>query len=397
MKMRLYPTQPEVILSIMMVVLLVVPGCRNDHPGFSANDPMVPSPLPSELVKDFEVAYTQQLTDSLAKLLHPDFQMILPAETCELRNRPLDATFDKAEMVSINSNIFSGLAGRDASGYAVPGVNSIVISLFEPQGDWIPITRETEFFSEYEGLWASYKINIQFYNAEQTHKYDVKQQVNFYVTAGTKGDNTGLQLLGVQGLPVYSETGTALTTWSAVLVFFDLEPWTVENDYIGSAVCGRCHADIYTDYLVSGHSEQFMSDQTAPLDPGDTDCGSCHATGYDPVGETWELDGVACEACHGMGRIHSRSSAAQDIVINLDEEFCWECHDIYLNHPVSETGDTVRATTHPGGCLPCHDPHISARLDIDRAIVTDCADCHTSDTKRFRQKGGCGKGSEPHN
>lgn len=378
-----------------MAALLVVTGCGKDDLGHPTAGPTAPSPLPSGLVQDFGTAYTEKLTDSLAELLHPDFQMILPSETCGLWNRPPGTTFDKTEMVSICSHMFSGLVGRDASGNVVPAVDSIVISQFEPEGDWTPITQETEFFSEHEGLWASYKVNIQFHNAEQTHKYDVRQQVNFYVSAVTNGDHAGLKLLGIRGLPLDSATESQLSTWSAVLLFFDLEPWTMENDYMGSAICGRCHPDIYTDYLVSGHSKPFMSDPTAPLDPGDTDCGSCHATGFDPVRETWELDGVACEACHGMGRIHSRSTSAQDIVINLDEEFCWECHDIFLNHPVSETGNTWRGVSHPGGCLPCHDPHISARFDIDRAVVTDCVDCHTSDTKQLKPEGGHGRNSEP--
>lgn len=382
MKMRKYSIHPAMTLGIIMASLLAIPGCGSDDPVDPETDPDVPSAVPNGLVQEFGSAYANILTDSLSELLHPDFQMILPSETCELWNRPNDTTLDKAEFTSINHNMFSGQAGQDVSGNYVPAVGSIVMNVLEPLGEWIPITPETGFFGEYEGLWASYDIHIYFISPEQTPTFEVRQQVKFFVAEVEDDDGIGLGLLGIRELHMDPDSGMDLATWSAVLLDFEVEPWAVENDYIGAEICSRCHAEIYADYLVSGHSKPFMADQIAKLVPGDTECGSCHSTGYDPVTETWEQDGVTCEACHGMGRTHSRSSAAQDIVVNLDEEFCWECHDIFLSHPYRESGSTFRATSHPGGCLPCHDPHISARLDIDRAIVTDCVDCHISDTNQ---------------
>lgn len=377
--MRLDSIHTFVILGVAMVCLFGFPGCGNDDPGEPEAHPEVAPDLPSGLVQDFGSAYSNQLTDSVSDLLHPDFRMILSASTCELWNRPLGSAVGKAEMVSIAGNMFSGLAGRDASGETVPAVEGIIVNSLEPLGEWIPITRDNGIFGEYEGLWAGYTINIKFYGPEQTLAYEVLQQVEIFVAGVSVDGETGLGILGIRELPVDPETEKDITTWSAVLLDFEVEPWTVENGYIGADICGRCHVEIYADYLVSGHSNHFMPGQAMKRDPGDTDCGRCHTTGYDPVTETWEQNAVTCEACHGMGRIHSRTSAVQDIVIDLDEEFCWECHDIYLNHPYSEAGATWRATSHPGGCLPCHDPHISARLDIERAILFDCADCHTSD------------------
>ncbi|MEN8007444.1 MAG: multiheme c-type cytochrome, partial [Candidatus Krumholzibacteriota bacterium] len=391
MKMRICSIHPVVIIGITMASLLVVPGCGNDDPVDPEADPEVPFTLPSRLVQEFGSAYTNKLTDSLSELLHPDFRMILPSETCELWNLPKDTTFDKSEMTSIIRNMFSGQAGRDVSGVSVPAVGGIAMDILGPLGEWIPITPETGFFGEYEGLWARYDINIQFHDPEQTPTFEVRQQVDFYVAEVTDDDGIGLRLLGIRELPMAPDAGKDLATWSAVLLDFEVESWTVENDYIGAEMCGRCHAEIYADYLVSGHSKPFMENQIAKLDPGDTECGVCHSTGYDPVTGTWEQDGVTCEACHGMGRIHSRSSAVQDIVINLDEEFCWECHDIFLSHPYRESGSTWRGTSHPGGCVPCHDPHISARLDIERAILFDCADCHTSDKNQVGVDGSYGR------
>jgi Cytochrome c554 and c-prime len=198
----------------------------------------------------------------------------------------------------------------------------------------------------------------------------------------TPGDPiSGPKIPSARGLGLGTGPDTDPTSWDAIPVLLHPEPWVVENAYIGPAMCGKCHAEIYADYLVSGHSQPFLSDDLSTSEvkssPEYTDCGRCHTTGYDPIAETWEQDCVTCEACHGMGRIHSRTMAEEDIVIYRDEEFCWGCHDIPLHHPNSESGPTFRETSHPGGCGPCHDPHISVRLDPERAIVSDCIDCHT--------------------
>ena len=30
------------------------------------------------------------------------------------------------------------------------------------------------------------------------------------------------------------------------------------SPYVGSVICAHCHEDIYTDYLTTGHSQQFQ-------------------------------------------------------------------------------------------------------------------------------------------
>ena len=104
------------------------------------------------------------------------------------------------------------------------------------------------------------------------------------------------------------------------------------------------------------------------------DCGACHATGYVPgVEATWELDSVACEACHGPGRLHSISQLASDIVVERSSESCNQCHD----HGHSSAPHSSGHGPFGVECLACHEPHISVRFDTERAILKDCVDCHT--------------------
>ena len=45
-----------------------------------------------------------------------------------------------------------------------------------------------------------------------------------------------------------------------------ITPPIKNNPYVGAMVCGRCHEEIYTDYLTTGHSQQFqlVADGQAP-------------------------------------------------------------------------------------------------------------------------------------
>ena len=70
------------IPGFFITALLFTPGCGSNDPGDPASDQESAPPPPSELVQNLGEVYTLQLTNSLATMLHPDFQMILPSETC---------------------------------------------------------------------------------------------------------------------------------------------------------------------------------------------------------------------------------------------------------------------------------------------------------------------------
>jgi hypothetical protein len=122
-----------------------------------------------------------------------------------------------------------------------------------------------------------------------------------------------------------------------------------------------------------------------PVQTMQSNCGSCHLTGYgagsdtvtSEIGELWVEDGVGCEACHGPGAVHAASGRALDIEVNRTEQFCQSCHDLSQGHSDPETAASGGHLGHIGvNCNVCHDPHASARYDRDRAIQLECADCH---------------------
>jgi hypothetical protein len=136
--------------------------------------------------------------------------------------------------------------------------------------------------------------------------------------------------------------------------------------------------------LVAGQWTSYLPGQQQPFE-----CGACHTTGFDPgiegIVDSWQLDGVACEACHGPGRKHVESGLVEDIVVNATTEFCEQCHANGHGPARSSLAHgpgihaRASATDHFGvGCLECHNPHASVRFDREQAIRKECIDCHNA-------------------
>ncbi|MCB8949179.1 MAG: hypothetical protein H6653_14290 [Ardenticatenaceae bacterium] len=167
-------------------------------------------------------------------------------------------------------------------------------------------------------------------------------------------------------------------------------------------------------YIITGEDENAATQynlDNADLDLGDDwvayhageqslsyDCGTCHATGYSPIGNqdgldgiqgTWAFAGVQCEECHGAGSQHAESPITVSLVINRDAESCDSCHT-----PGSLDGVTIEngfIQHHDGyqdlyqskhlvlDCVTCHDPH-SGVVQLREAdlptVQTNCEDCH---------------------
>ena len=182
---------------LLVAILLFMPGCGDDDPGDPAADTTQPSKNP---ILTLRLSYQEQEIDIFTDLLHPDFQTILLSDTCELWSWPLGATFDQAEITSIHNNMFSGLAGRDSYGNAMPPIDSLVVDLLEPMTDWAPIPEDDIYFVGIDGEWATYSVNIRFINTDFSHEYGVDQQVIFYVAPVTIDGHAGFQLLGIKEL-----------------------------------------------------------------------------------------------------------------------------------------------------------------------------------------------------
>jgi hypothetical protein len=128
------------------------------------------------------------------------------------------------------------------------------------------------------------------------------------------------------------------------------------------------------------------------------DCGSCHTTGYSPIGHqndmpgmigTWAADGIQCEECHGAGSIHVNNPITVKLRIERDLAACGSCHQRggpeqipaksgFIEH--HEQYDEIFASKHASlNCVLCHDPHtgvVQLRENDVATTRTSCEGCH---------------------
>lgn len=151
-------------------------------------------------------------------------------------------------------------------------------------------------------------------------------------------------------------------------------------------------------------------------DSWNTNCATCHTTGYDEATNTWVDEAVTCEACHGPGMAHvdaadeAPRSPDEDelavitsaIVTNPETSTCGNCHtsytegdtctdsihcdnDVYHNWESSphgqmvsneETGESEAALT----CDGCHAMHPEDETGFPHLLSISpeglCSSCH---------------------
>jgi len=135
-------------------------------------------------------------------------------------------------------------------------------------------------------------------------------------------------------------------------------------------------------------------------------CGTCHTTGYSPVGNqedlpgligTWTEEGIQCEECHGPGSLHASAPRGFAMEIDRDPEQCGSCHRRGGVEAVNASGGFIKhheqyEELFQGkhvtiDCVTCHDPHAGV-IQLRKAkeadptvqtVRTTCENCHFSE------------------
>lgn len=177
-------------------------------------------------------------------------------------------------------------------------------------------------------------------------------------------------------------------------------------------------------YIITGADAEATTQYNLPnleLDLGDNwvgyhageanlpyDCGSCHTTGYTPLGHqdelpgivgSWVAPGIQCEACHGPGSLHTNIPMAYEMKVDRDAEACGQCHVREGSEEVNAGGGFIQhheqyeelfQSKHITlDCVVCHDPH-SGVVQLRQAGLptteTRCENCHY-DEARYQNNG----------
>lgn len=122
----------------------------------------------------------------------------------------------------------------------------------------------------------------------------------------------------------------------AGLVIAQDAPAPAEATYLGADKCKMCHMKQHTSYMKMKHAKAIETlsaeEQKKP------ECVKCHVTGYGKTGgfesmeKTPKLAGVQCEACHGAGSLHMKSTKEdKKKTINGKGIDCRECHSPHID------------------------------------------------------------------
>ncbi len=91
-----------------------------------------------------------------------------------------------------------------------------------------------------------------------------------------------------------------------------------------------------------------------PLFAGMKACDECHSETFEAIAKD-RHKGVACEACHGPGRNHSRDP---DIMpAKLTDQLCLRCHVADAARPVKQKQVTPLEHFPGDKCIECHVAH----------------------------------------
>lgn len=170
-------------------------------------------------------------------------------------------------------------------------------------------------------------------------------------------------------LALFLALGAAHAATQTAAASEPIAPPMQAGDYVGPEVCGACHEEVHAVWQDTRHAHAFSSPifQRNWHDIGDEfDCLRCHTTGYDAAVNSYALEGVTCEACHGpMADGHP----GEPMPIRADAELCATCHET--------TTDEWRASVHSQAgiqCQACHDPH--AQRPRAESVSALCSNCH---------------------
>jgi predicted CXXCH cytochrome family protein len=144
----------------------------------------------------------------------------------------------------------------------------------------------------------------------------------------------------------------------------------------GNVPCKTCHSQFDEEWAngAHGHATVDPTFQNAWKSQGEPrECLTCHTTGYDPATDTYEAEGVTCEACHSpIPPTHPK----EPMPTVRSAALCGTCH--------TETMFEWQVSQHRQigvDCIGCHDPHAASLKQPDGSSL--CANCHQDLASNF--------------
>ena len=213
-----------VAIVLLTAGLLFAAGC-DDDPVATVSGGTVAVPQANsktQLMKNLRKCYSEMWIDPFVDLLSPDYKMFPISSILNLWDWDEAFYFDNTDAVTIHTNLFGGVPGVTHRGDLIFAIDAVVVEMLEQVGDWNGIPEDDLYFGGHDGEFSKYQVRIQFWNAANAHKFDVQQEVVFYVTQVMVDGSTLYQLLGIRALAPEGKS-TDEASWCSVLALFQQE------------------------------------------------------------------------------------------------------------------------------------------------------------------------------
>jgi hypothetical protein len=168
-----------------------------------------------------------------------------------------------------------------------------------------------------------------------------------------------------------------LVSFLTIISVYDTDVTVAQSqeEYLGAGYCAECHPEEINEWSESAHTEGYSNPEFQKvwkdLDEN-PECLECHTAGYDENTETYAIQGIHCEACHGPGDTMERDTSP---------ELCGECHS--GPYPTYEEWVDSGPSHGEAECLTCHNEHTS-KLEYETTTDT-CALCHESHIEQYEE------------
>lgn len=197
----------KLLLVLTLAALLIAPaGCifspDDDGPTEPTDTGVKPATTKDILMQNFEIVYEDMDIDGFTDMLHPQYKSILLPETQAEWGWSDDYYFDYTTELTIHRKMFGGVQGLDSHGNTIHPIATIEVNLLEQQQAWLDIPDDDIDFGGFDGEYAPFRVTIEFFDANLSHKFLVQQQVYFYVIPVEEGGRSIFKMLGQRGLPI---------------------------------------------------------------------------------------------------------------------------------------------------------------------------------------------------
>lgn len=154
------------------------------------------------LMENFKSSYEKMIVSGIVDMMHQDYRtdiMQYVFDDWVNSDNPLtEMYFNYDQSVEIHQNLFGGFEGENESGFAVPPIGGITVSVLAQATDWALVSDGVPYYGGRGAYAATYNGLMHFYQSSET-RFEMDQTFTFYII---QGDDELWSLLGIQGVPV---------------------------------------------------------------------------------------------------------------------------------------------------------------------------------------------------